>query len=439
MKKIENSAVPEFKLGERIGFGEEGDIYELIGTDDNPINWVMKIMKSPVSNNEKKITQQFFKINIIDDKKFIMEKIKGGRLGCVHDYGFLNSLLIASLITHNLNLYHHNTPGRQSIAHNDIHSDNIFVDFDPIKNIVNSVNIFDFGRSSFVKNPYTMNPNIATIESKRPISSDVSSVGHLFSGHVFSRLYIYRFIYPKIFGIDIGIFVKRFIDFMIKQDDKEIPGSDEMYLFFHSLFRLYFFLEKEGNDDLMRSLLAKIIIMANRRWDDEIVSQEEKKPIAWKNFDFESENNISVCNAIIKISQNTLLNGSIEHLIPAVSKEIVSGDEKGFITHLVNKFGLDLLCHIKGDLEQRRDIAMLAISELLQQNKILKNEIVIGLETLAAAGKIDFLYKRQGFCQISVFNHQWKGKPVSATWLRCMTMIQRHASSVVVSIDSFHK
>ncbi len=50
-----------------------------------------------------------------------------------------------------------------------------------------------------------------------------------------------------------------------------------------------------------------------------------------------------------------------------MSKKVDFGDGKGFITHLVNEFGLDLLCHIRGDLEQRRDIAILAIDELLQQ------------------------------------------------------------------------
>ncbi len=448
MKDEKNTEVPEFKLGKSIDSGNGGTVYELTGKDGKPINWVMK---SSVSDDEKKITSQFYKTGMLNNN-LIMEKLKGSHLCHLK---FLYSLQVASLITHTLNQYHHDTPGRKAIIHNDLHSENILVEFNQECTRINSINIIDFGYSLFADNPNpdTLYPDshamailprpYTAIENRYRLPFGSASAG--IKSEVYqieSRLFSFYFPYltfPKIYGIDVEIFVNKFRGFMRKENYQERPGSDEVFLFFHTLFRLYsIFFENKSDDILITSYIAKLIIMTNRQWDDKIVFREEKSPTtSWGDFDFESENGIVVRNAIIKISQNTLLNGSIEHLIPAVSKKIGSGDEKGFISHLVDEFGLDLLVHIKGDLEQRRDIAILAISELLQQNKITKYEIVARLESLAVAGKIDFLYKRQDFYKISVFNHKWKGKPVSATWLRCMTMIQRYASPVVESNKNF--
>lgn len=87
-----------------------------------------------------------------------------------------------------------------------------------------------------------------------------------------------------------------------------------------------------------------------------------------------------------------------------------------------------MVSHIKGNLEQRREIAKVAISHLLDRakNKTGVKEIIEKLELLAKENKVDFIYKRQGnYFTFSYHNHRWKGEKVSGTWLEIMAFAKK--------------
>lgn len=442
------------RIGKEIGSGVMGNVYELEGENGSPLLMDNKewVVKTPLHVDEAKFTARYRATFIKDDRYLITEKIKGIPLS-VCRLGFLDSLKVVNLIAQTLNRFHHRTLNGGAILHNDLNSDNVLIARNN-KNEVTDVNIIDFGCAIDIsdENPASVQadwgliigPPQAAFENRYRfpyfpayigIKSDIYQAGRLFSN---TLLGIWNYDNPiKDININIMNLVFNFLDLMKESEYAKRPDSDQMLLFFHSLYRMYAIhkVDPENKDtknkDIKIIMIVKLILLSNGMWDEKIIIEEKlySKFIRWNQFDFESEANIHACRAILNIAKYTVLSGNIENIIvynKDISEKVASpSSQSEIIEHLADKFGLNFLCHIKGNLEQRREISKVAILYLLNRakNKTEVKDIIEKLESLANKNKIDFLYKRQGyFFTFSYHNRKWKGEKVSGTWLEIMAL-----------------
>lgn len=480
------------QLGTRIGSGAYGFVYELKGIDGNPLQINQKecVVKTPLSITEEKITSQYRQTFSKNNQYLITERIPGRTLASVgfeflfnstfsSMEGFFFRLQIKRMIAAILNRYHHRTPRSHAIIHNDVNASNILIDFDIDTLQIKEVNIIDFSCSLDIvdDNPDILHADWTPIGKRTPFTarenrfrfpfvpayagtkSDIYQAGNLFSvelDYVCPKIKKFNTeISPEIGDFDINKYVKKFQDLMLEYDDyQKRPNSDEMLLFFNTLYRIYIIAKaKKGSDniDIITVLIAKLVLLGNGVWNKNLVVEEKSdkgEPKNWGDFDFENENNIFTSHAVLRIAKYKDLGGNIENIMAYeidLSRKIVAETKIiNIIKHLVDRFELDFLPRMTGNLEQRRKVAKIAISQLLDQAKDNSEieKIVVKLESLARENKIDFLYKRQGnYFTFSYHNHKWNGKKVSGTWIEIMDIVQKRKNqlSTGMKIELFKK
>ncbi len=460
--------VHEAMLGRCIGAGLAGNVYELNGKNGtalliNKKRWVVKETFFSQEREEKVAAQHylvFSKDNITKPRTFfrnhymVMERVPGIPLSEINKGQFTTSqrLEIANLIIQHVNRFHHCTLSSHTIIHNDLHSGNVLVDIDTRTRKINSISIVDFGRSIEAKDdnpdtlyrdqtifpfiearPHTGSENRNHVPFVSPASAGIKSDIYQVAVLLDEFLYSLSSIFSKIGGVDIELLYSDFKYWMKEANYRDRPDSDQVLRFYSTLYRLYKIDEENPKDYHTKiALIAKLVLISNKQWKDKINMEEKSDHIeTWENFDFEDENNMHSCRAIVMICKYPTLRGCMENIFSRnaeLSEKIVSATSQNeVIGCLAEKFGVDFLFHMHGTIKQRKEISVLAISYLLDKASNRHDVEAIGnqLEALKKENKIDFLCKRQGhYCQFSFHNHKWKNEKVSGTWVNIMKMIE---------------
>ena len=464
-RKQEEKLGDQYKtaIGDKIGSGSDGTVYELkIGGKYLSKKWVIKTANTSISPSEKNITARYFKTFSTGNRSLVTERIDGVRLDDL-ELTFQQKIQAKFYIVQILNRFHHFTSYGNPIVHNDIHHGNILfktaLNKITNKQEIKDVNIIDFGLSMELNDdnpeilhsdwnpaPLDFRPLVGKENQFRipffpvhtGIKSDIYQVGYLFRRHLYCKYADY----PQIDNLNVGAWVDKFEGRMcLEHDYYRRPNSDEVLLFYTILYKLY----ATGNDhkdidsNTKTALIAKLIILTNGNWSQKISIGNTSTD--WNNFDFENKYNLPFCHAILNMNKYKLLQGN-ENIIAGdmvLAKMIASEPTpEGIIKNITDKFGLDFLCIVKGNLEHRRKIAEINISHLLNKakNKRDVQNIMKTLESMAEANKIDFLYKRHGnYSTFSFHNHKWKNKKVSGTWIKIMAMVENRKNAL--SDDNF--
>lgn len=377
---------------------------------------------------------------------------------------FKQRLNLVTQLVMTLNVHHHTTARTGSaVIHGDLKSDNILFHCSRSTGKI-EVNLIDYGLTMDIdddptklrdKNKGALNPTYFPPEvlnrkgknhkSQWGIKTDIYMISAVISS-VMPTLYD-----EKIASISLTIqrLYDQFLKRMHAPSYADRPDSDETLSFFNTLSLLHQLYDQNVKDaSLKQAYITKLTMLSYQKWHDFDLfdpSYDETNqrissfltspfannissiaplttPEAQAACTYLNEMNIPVDNCVIAILLKS----------PALINELNQNQEQKAWPQLFLAALADFPNHILS-LEEKREKAIAFITSILKTATSAKEiaEFVVGLEALGEDNKIDYLYKRQGKFQISLFNHKWENKPVSRTWLQVMKLASGYANRLL--------